>query len=202
MPYPKTKTRAKRTRYVPNKKATIKLIDDRINRNSEMKHLDNTYSSGVSYIGTTINITNIPQGDGDNQRIGDVIQFDKLQVNLEVEAIDPFNVVRVMVLQWYPNEGVDTCEVNKVLQSVNILAMPNWHRRSDYRILYDTLLKADSDDPITTKRFIIKSKIRKIMFNEGVNVGHGQLFMLLISDSSTLNHPVVTYHKRLTYYDR
>lgn len=189
-------------RYL-NKKPIIKLIDQRINKNSELKHYDaEVNDQPVNSTGITVQLTAVPQGDGDNQRIGDSFQVNDLIFRLRMQVLDPYNVFRFMVLQWHPNDIVDTCEVVKVLQSASVYSNLNWHRRNDYRILYDKLLRGDADDPIVVRTIKIKQKLRKVLFNEGTNFGHNQLYILMISDSGAISHPVITYHRRLTYYDR
>lgn len=204
MPYPKYKRKRNYTRKsgLTNRKDAIKLIDQRINQNSEQKHYDTTYGSAVSSTGITIQMTGVAQGDGDNQRIGDSIQFSELSFRMLFENIDNYNVLRMLVVQWHPNDAVDPCEVTKVLNSASYLSNLNWHRRSDYRVLYDNMFKVDSDDPVAIKKVVIKNKVRKVLYNEGTPTGHNQIFLIIISDSTTINHPQVNYHRRLTYYDR
>jgi len=85
----KRKFRAKRRAPKGSLVKTMKRVAmSVINKTSEHKYLDTAIFTSYDFSGTTISLSDIPQGDTDSQRDGDKVLPYSLTVNLGTLAAD------------------------------------------------------------------------------------------------------------------
>lgn len=188
---------------VPTKKEVKKMIKNNNKAIQELKHRTVTYDSTVDLTMLFQSLTAITQGDQDVNRQGSVIEPKSIELNLSFNSVDTFNLLRVIVFQWFMDDGDDPPTNTDILDYQHPLGVIAWHERKNSRILYDKLM-AGSDtasNEILVIRKKINKKMRKIYYDGGLTTGKNNLYLALISDSGVASHPNVKYYARVLYTD-
>lgn len=186
-------------------------------RSKESKFFDvNQGSLAVPTTGTLQSITQIPSGTGVSQRIGTELFLKGLYLNAKVEiptnADDFVNQMRIIVLQWLPDDGQEppaiTGGISGILETASFLAPYNNNNSDKYRILKDKQVTLSREGP-SVKYFKILLKFSRYR-RFGVNLkpkwttsttGTGMIYVAFISDSGSAPHPTQQFASRVTYYD-
>lgn len=196
-----------------------KAIARSLSRFVEAKYFDikttvSTVNNSTPYMQS---LTNITQGSGDSQRVGDSIKLQSLQLNLNFYA----NVLaavattyRLIIFKWNPNDGSTAPVIGQILNTGGVsdgyepLYLPNRDFRAQYHILYDktfnpigntnTLGQATSKSAFIRK---IRIKLRnKIQFSAGGTTGTGKIYMLITADGGA-TEGVWNFVNRIMYKD-
>lgn len=194
-------------KYVSSKVKT--LIDKAI----EDKHHDIRGSMAVTWNGGVpqlIRLTDIAQGVGDGQRIGDAIRVKEIQIKYAAVTSATIEHIRIIIFQWrsfqYPIAGVN------VLQIFN----QPWTPESAYRFddMKGKLLNViyDKRHPISTNDFSTQlgyAKLdmgftRNIQYQPATNTEmKNSLWMYAVSsqDNTIFPLPALLYDIRVMYED-
>lgn len=209
--YRRTKPRRKvNIRAVVNKQIT-KYLD----KQSETKALDVVNTTTVSTSGSVITQPLPTKGDESYNREGNQIEIKSfyLLINFYWSAAstpDTHNVLRVIFFCDRLNRGQALPTVSDVIQNTTYGIISPLKRESAgrYHILLDRLLYInDADHRRAVKKFYFKFKKPKPQEYDEDNTGtYTQLrnegyFLILISDSSLVDHPSVDYYIRMLYKD-
>lgn len=190
--------------------ATKKFVYKAINRNLEKKFRDLQFEAQISWTGNVFGgISDIFVGTTDTTRIGDKLRMKALRMRYSWEVSDTFNRCRLIVFQWTQNTASILPAVGDILEnagsSTTGVFSPYRHDTgSNYRILYDSMMHVDTDDPQKFRNVSIplrRCKTRRISYVGGSAEGTGKLFLLVITDSSAVSHPTFKAYARLTYTD-
>ena len=145
------------------KKANIKSLANRIQGYlGELKYGASTFTSAINYSGTIQSLCDISQGDTDTTRDGDALTMSSLEIRGHWVVGDAYNVCRIMLIQWFPTDGVAPTVSQILFNSGNIYA-PISVKAHDYRqqfaVLYDKIIVVDTNNP--TKMFYKKGLSEK-----------------------------------------
>lgn len=178
-----------------------------VRKEIEVKEHDEINATTVS---TTINNTNpiqsIVRGTDANDFIGDKINPVGLYINMLAIAGDSYNTIRFLVIQ--DKDLVGTPALSTVFENSTypMTSALNTNYRHQYNVLVDKTLALTTNGgggalPLV-RRFYIKGKrLRQVRFNSTGNCNAGQLWIIMVSDSSTATHPSVELYTRLQFTD-
>lgn len=195
----------------------------------ERKHMD-TFGTSIALLNNFVPANcifpcrNISQGDSDfGERVGDQISLSSytLNMNLQLDATQAYDIVTVTVLQFKSNPDGATSQtsfVNMYYNSAtdnslyNPLALVDWDNFGSFRLLYKksfnlTPNAAIGATPATAsagQRVTVKIKFPKVgklvqFFNNGSVPSKNELFVLLTSRSDSIT--TCQYTDRLVYTD-
>lgn len=193
-----------------------------IHATEEQKHYGAYQANvGFSYGGSEYvqDVTIVGQGSGAAQRTGEEVTWDKLELRVAFTVADTYNHVRILVFQWFADTQVDVPTAAKVLD-LSAVASTAYSYQAPYnvttppkfKILYDSEFMlagaGTAADPIqeaTSKsRHIVipGNRGRKtITFNGALTNGMNHLYVMALSDSVVVNHPLLSYGGHFTYTD-
>lgn len=208
MPYRRRRTRFRRKASMGIRKRRYKRFVRRV------KHIANTagekkyfaVSSGgpqtVDDSGVITSISNIQQGDTDVSRDGDQAYIRSLEVHWEANAADVFNVLRFMVVQWYPATTPTVSDILLTTGTDGFMSPYNHDQRFQFRVLYDKRVTVDTDRPsIAFRTRLRRFGRRRIQYLGGTTDGQNKLYVLKISDSSAASHPLIQNFTKLNFSD-
>lgn len=164
-------------------------------------------------------LTNIPQGNAQQQRVGDRITYKSLEFRLSMfyapstVATDTTHNVRVLIFRWNITNSVSAPSVGVVLQTAGgvgdyraTISPINWQaqHQGDITVYHDRIYSVGSSD----KAPVIQMKRKKLRgncdFDTASPNGEGAVYLLVISDDITGVHtPSVSYqfYSRIKYVD-
>jgi len=186
----------------------------------ELKFFDTPLPGTYTVAGSLTPISNIPQGVGQSQRIGDEVTPVELtitQTNFAVASGVPGNAWRFMILEWFMNT-VPT--VAQILTAASPTSETLWANNDLFVVLFEGLWSApanavagvcdsqtkpcwlDKPIPLRAVDVILRdgthARPRKQTFNPGATTGASQLYILMIATVAT---NVTAGQSRLQYKD-
>lgn len=181
----------------------------------KVKHIANTagekkyfaVSSGgpqtVDYSGVITSISNVAQGDTDVARDGDQLYLRSLEIHWEAIVADVFNVLRFIVVQWYPATTPVVSDILLTPGTVDSHMSPyNHDTRFQFRILYDKRVTINTDKPSALLKVRIRRFARRrIQYLGGTTDGQNKIYVLKISDSGAVPHPTIQNFSKLNFGD-
>lgn len=161
------------------------------------------FSGGISG-----NLSAISQGDGYNQREGDIVTLSKAVLRLTITSGPTTNAFRVIIFRWL--------EDSVTVPTVADLLLPGYAGTADapraplvfgalrekFNVLHDKLygLAYNSRDIIQiTKNIYFKNS--KVRYSPGITSGRSNIFMLQISDDGISTYPTSAWTWELYYKD-
>lgn len=181
-----------------------------INRYLETHH-HNEYNTGIE-VNTTGNfqcLSDITQGDGDNERLGDTLMLKSITGNMNFIAgsAGTVSAVRCVIFQWKPDNNVDAPAVNKILfDATNVPYLSNFViDQSKFRVLKDWLfhvgpVSGASNNLVLKRVNIYKDFKEKIEYQGAGTTGSNQIYIMVIGNNTTgTTAPNYYYHLRLKY---
>lgn len=196
-----------------NIKSIVKReIENAMKRETELKYFDTQFTGSISNSFTqSNNLTNITQGVGQLQRVGNEVILKSIQGKMHFIVGDTTNLVRVTIVKWHEDSGV--CGIptyQSILQSTvslptDILSAYHVENSPSYDILFDRTFVLNTAAANTSKviKFYVplKGRNQKISFNDSAITGTGKLYLLFISDSAGIPHPLIDMYFRTRYTD-
>lgn len=190
--------------------ASKRYVRTQLAKENEMKYFDTNDAFAVSDVSTIRQLSNIAQGTTDTSRVGDEVamKFLRFKYTVKTEG-DRYNLLRVIVFQWYTHSTYRVPTIAEILQSTaNSYAIhsPYIHDyRHSFGVLYDKVHRmvydADNEAMIVNKKVPLKYAKKNIHFEAGTTDGANKLYLLVVSDSAAVNHPSILYYTRLWYTD-
>lgn len=123
---------------------------------------------------------------------------------------DATNAVRVIIIQWLKSAGT-LASISQVLYSYSsggfkYNSQYNPENAGDFIVHYDNLHLMSAAGTRTTKIKKYKSKglHRKIVFDDITGGGapdKGEFFLIAVSDSTAVDHPLIDFNIRIRYTD-
>lgn len=190
-------------------------IAKRIQSSIETKYsLVNSGATGpaifaISTVPTNIELTNLGQGDGYNNRDGLQVMFTRIVGTWQAEYGDTYNYIRVVI--WkpldftpYTTSDIVTYYVDNV-GSLDVAAFREWPLRKSIKVLWSKLIYLDPTNyPLRRGNFSIKIR-NKVLYSDGgatiASVSKGPLFMSYWSDSGAVPHPKFGFYIRMYFQD-
>lgn len=195
-----------------------------VRSNIELKYFG--FNSGVaSAIGSTFNISPapflVPQGTTDSNRIGDELTWVSMKLRFEIlnsfgVGSDPYNNFRICIFQWHPNSTPTASDVfiPGPTGASDIYSTYGHDRRHEFTIVYDECFKTVGNGQAATTPYTSMSTTgvqnrdislrfakKKASFVGAGLTATNLFYMALVSDSSVVNHPTITYQIKTFYRD-
>lgn len=202
---------AKRNRALTQRqsRATKRIAQKVYNSKTEWKHHDASATFTASYSGNVQDVSIIPQGDGDTERIGDNINAYSLSLRMDMSNADDTNLYRVVVFQWLasttPTPSDILTDTSTVYACLSQYINDKVGKGKSALILYDKTFALNApysggvEHKVAYKK--IKLRRRKIQYQTGGTTGVGKVYILAISDSAATSHPALLFDCRLHYTD-
>lgn len=188
-------------------------LEKQITNLPERKHYDRSLVITPSVVPTIYQLDGITQGDTEVNRTGVVISPKKLMLKFRcnAEVGEPSNEIRFVVFRWFDN---DSPQYDDVLASYTsgtysgqlALDVPtNYVTNPRYQVLSDRVVVIDPQSNDTLIYSFKKSfkKNAKIKY-DGASAGaieSGNLFLMVMSDSAAIPHPICQGWSRLEFTD-
>lgn len=193
--------------------ATKKYVTRLLRRTIETKYHDASYDNAVTASGTIVAVplTAIPLGTTDYERIGDktTIRSIKIRLQFTIATGDAYNMLRLIIFQWYPNSSQVTPVVSNILASImgssdSYLSFYVHDLQNQYHVLYDKTMYVDNvrnQQYTLIKKLKLKYAKKTLNFLAGTTEASNHVYVLLLSDSTAATHPEVSYFTRVWYDD-
>lgn len=182
----------------------------------EMKHFSqllpalpaSTHSAGTAapFAGTVQNLGNVPQGDSDTTRDGDVITQRHLLFNFDcwrdLTNTVKENMVRLIIFRYKDKAPSYTPPVSELLPDLLVDQHRGWDQRKKYVVYKDVTFNLALNGQTSARaRYKINLKSQKGQFDAGtINYLRNSLHCLIIGDQPS-NVPIYRFVSRLTFYD-
>jgi len=182
----------------------------------EKKYFNLAGTLSATAAGSIIDLSAIAQGQTDSTREGDQLTLTSVlfkhywQVSTSTGA-DLYNIGRVIIFQWFP---ATTPTVGDILfpfgTGLEPLGYYYHDTRYNYRILYDSTstmtqsaVGVYNENSVTRVRSakILKFAKNIIQYSAATTTGAYKIWMLAISDSNVVPHPVLAYASKVNYKD-
>lgn len=172
--------------------------------NSEMYHHPVTGTATPDTSGTVVHITNIAQGDDDNNRTGLSVLvksvFIRMSATINASATTTF--IRIILFRDTQQVGDSTPAVTSILESASYLAPLNTNSVGRYSVLKDVLFCLDGVRQDTKIMKWYKKMSSHVRYNgtASTDIQKNGMYLLFISSEAT-NTPSLPYNIRLAYHD-
>jgi len=173
----------------------------------EMKFFRAGLNTTTSNVPVVSSLSNISQGDGSEERIGNVITPIEMKLRLDLIIADSTNIIRFVIFRW--NDSDTTAPVAGDIFAaglsggVDTSSFYNDENKDRYRIMYDRTFvgsnTADSIRQFTTKTIKLSKQIRYT--SDAVVTGTGKYYQLNMSDSAVVTHPTLIWYTQTKYSD-
>lgn len=187
--------------------ATKKYVKEQIVKHQELKYYDETLSDFIDYNGAVYCLTDMAQGLGDSQRVGDKISIKSMLIRGTLAEADLRNIIRIIIFQWYPVDSASAPVPAQILQAIGTwgIVSPYIHdTRNQFGILVDKMYNLNtSSTPYRPFEIRVPLKYAKksVNFNAAGLFGSNHICALVITDSSASTHPTVSFYTRVYYTD-
>lgn len=209
--------KSKRNRRTIGKasKMSIKSVVKRevhqaLQSNTMIKYLDSVLiAQNVTAVGIVSALYNVPQGDAQSQRVGDVIFIRDLELtfSLEMANADVYTTSRIIIFQWKPNSLPTVSSILQTPTANTCYSQYNFQNQDMYVVHYDKLFhqSGTATNPTETSNVgVLQQKVRvghrEVEYSLGSTTAMtNQSWILYISDSAIVPFPVINWLVRVRY---
>jgi len=168
--------------------------------------------AAVSSTPTLVNLSLVNQGVTVNDRVGDELIVQRLEMSYILEQINVniISTIRVMIFAWRINVTLLAPASTTLLQSfaaAPVLSFPNWDYRTQFVKIYDQMHSLaglvgspTESSTVHVLNVVLRNMPKKLVFSPGTTGSNNALYMLYMSDTSATN-PTISYNIRLVYVD-
>lgn len=177
----------------------------------EKKHFDTAFTSyGMdNSFSQFTDLSMIPQGVLDTQRIGDTVYIESIQFKFIVQSPDNWNYSRIQLIQWHEDTAFSNPSMAITLQSAttiprDLVSPLQIDKNQKFTILYDKLfgqVAAAETQDISISLYKDKGFKRKLEFTNSSTTGMGHFFLLVSSNSNVVPNPTLDGWVRIRYRD-
>lgn len=161
------------------------------------------YSGGISP-----NLSAIAQGDGYNQREGDVVTLSKGVLRMTLTAGPTTNAIRVILFRWLEDSTTAPTVGDLLLAGYSGSAdaprapLVFGALREKFNVLYDRTfgLGFNSKEIVQIEKSIY-FKNSKVRFNPAATTGRSNIYMMIISDDGVSAYPTAAWTFECYYKD-
>jgi len=185
-----------------------KYVDRRLKSEGETKHSNSSFNVSSSSTATYFQLSSIATGQSDVTRIGDEIRLTKLDIGFNMAVGDSTNILRVLIFQWNLQTTPTDAEVfedmtSNVTQLCGAVCRDSILARK-MRVIKDLRFTLNSINEVNIyRRYMLRlDRLRKTRYIGGsTTLGVGQIWLMHISDSSAVTHPVLQSAYTLDFKD-
>lgn len=160
-------------------------------------------------------LTNIAQGDGEGERLGDVIRPSSLQMNFATMTGASATqgqryTMRVTILRWHPDTAIETPTNAKVFENTSALQpfgcfITSDSARKKFDVLYDkkVVLHADRNGANgSLVRCDFSKKLSGLVrYNEAATTGSGNLYLIVSASGASANVTEIGGYINVNYFE-
>jgi len=192
----------------------VSIVHRAMRAQREIKYLDTTFAAtNVSTTTLFYNLSIVPQGAAQGQRVGDEMWLDKIEVKMNVTTAnaDIFSIVRLFMFYWRIPTATANPVVGNIFNSIGtqgVFTPLSYEYRSMYQVVgKDWMLNntGTAAAPTVNSQFIVDDVLglggKHVQFTAGATTGNNLLFLTLVSNSAIAPFPVFQGTWRLWYYD-
>jgi len=183
--------------------ATKSYVRSQINQAVETKYYDVTQTDSPSTTATITQINSVAQGDGADDRSGNVIFANSVMIRGHVDVADTTNYVRVLLFVDGNSNGTAPTASN-ILQVASDPKSPiNIVNRHRFRVLRDMYFAVSTYGPgsLDFKEFVKLGRLRMDFNDTDTTARMNGLYVMTMSDSGAASHPAVKWYSRLRFTD-
>lgn len=187
-------------------KAVQKYVKRQITKDIELKFHDDADNISYDTTYTFDDVTAVPQGVGDFQRIGSQINPKWLTVDFIFTYApgDITNVFRFIVFQWLMDNTSDAPSQAEMFANItagyNLVSPSTNYDKQRYHMLYDKVILMSYDKPQVHIKKTFR-RLRPINFQDSVTTGQNHIYYGVVSDSGAVAHPLAIHYTRLMFSD-
>lgn len=195
--------------------ASKKYVKQMISRDKETDYIDilPSDSAEVNSAGTITQLTNIAQGDGSNQRLGNSISVSGVRytgwyVGESTAATTTIHAIRVVLFRWLPDTNVDSPTLAKLFEDTadnQTFFVGDRTLRKKFKVIKDYLYTFNSRQgpngssmKLLNKKYIRVNK--KVNYNEEATTGKGNLYLLEWGNNATGNEAILGNSRVRVFY--
>jgi len=153
------------------------------------------------------------QGVALNNRVGDVVYLDQMDMNYTCDAAnsDIYSNLRVMCIQWHNNSSLVAPTLATILQTVSdgIYGVLDYGYSDQFTVFWDERhsFSGTATNPTASSNqgakmvFPAGTFKRKVIFNTGTTAGSNLPYMISFSDSAAAPSPNLIFKSRITYQE-
>jgi len=195
-------------------KSVKRYVKKTINNNVETKYLITRLNDFVYTTQYFKNLTLVPQGLTDSDRVGDKLKMVSLKYKMNVQRRSG-NQIRIIFFQWKTNTAVYNPSVSNPQDLIlgpgvngtqaDICSFPIWDRKSEYTILKDISYQWDDiserDIHYFSGSLNLKKISRNLKFDSGSLNAMNHIYVMTVGNGASV--PVMNHSSvfRLTYKD-
>lgn len=192
-----------------------------VGRRLESKYFDFGFgATGINSTPSIVQMSAVPQGAADSNRVGDTLNLKKLTVRMQFVGGDIYNTVRVIFFRFKQDTAVAAPTVaeiydNTATGSTYVLCpAPNLENQDKFHIIYDkviTLPQMNNGGSTTNTSNSVKTWVKsfygrrlgpkRIRFTPATTSGWGHIYIAVVSDSIIAPAPTVYLNARMEYTD-
>ncbi len=158
---------------------------------------------------TITDLSDMAQGDGVGQRVGDEVQSAGLEFDYFIEASGVDACSRVSLIQWKQDSAAGLPTAILLFTNSSATSAPlgtfDYANRKQFRVLYDALIPNGTEGPsVHVRRVVIPASemLSKVIFNVGATTGFNKIFLIAWSSELVAGSPPqMTFQANYTYYD-
>jgi len=163
--------------------------------------------TALSSTATIVDLSQIAVGTSDNTRIGNHVHLKRFNLRFQLFGSDATNTFRIIIFKWKDNDFYTGAPAGTAILSAltggagDVLAPYNREVPEAFVILKDMLITSSQvSDPCISRNISIPLKGKAQYVGAGTT-GLGKVYMLMLSDSTVVAHPTITYWSELLYLD-
>jgi len=188
-----------------NNKQIANVVKSIVNQNVEKKWINSAAITTSSISPTVYDMTSISTGATIDTRIGNSIRITNIKLKANFLIADTTNIIRLMIVEWFPDTANDTLDYGEVLTDVSstersMIAPFIPTKPSKFKIHWDKIIYLDTYHPRESAEFNKKVNIR-VAYGNAVNTGVHHLCLMHFSDSAAVSHPGFNYEALLQFVD-
>lgn len=183
-----------------------KQVKSIINQGRENKYLDVLIDASNLATGVVYSLADVPQGDTDTTRDGDQLVQRAMRIKGRALVADTTNQVRMIVFRWKQNTVPVVGDILSASYIGTVYApLSPYHHdgRSNFTVLYDKIFHVGTyniQKGFDTKWMNLRNN--KQYFSAGASTSSKHcIYALVITDSTAVSNPNITFVSRLTFTD-
>lgn len=204
----------KRNRKVKGKGLTKKQkvqVERMLSVPVEKKCFDNSFSSiSISLTPQFYDLFVPNQGVLSTERVGTQAKLINISYKLRFLKADTTNYIRMVLFQWHPDNANDVPQWSQMFQFnppvtqhdiMGPLIMGDGNQRN-FRVIKSIDFNLDDDGPVSLIHgYINKGYKNTIYFADQAVTGMEHIYVMFVSDSGSIQHPIVDGYFRFRYTD-
>jgi len=163
--------------------------------------------AAISSTAAVIDLSAVAIGTDDNTRIGNHIHLKRSNLRFRLDGSDPTNTYRVILFKWKDNDFYTGAPpASSILANLSAgagdVVMPyNRETPGSFTIIKDFFVTTSQTGEGTITRYVSIPLSGKVQYTGITTNGLNKIYLLLLSDSTVIAHPTITWFHELLYTD-